>query len=138
MMPAKQPLFHEASADMSQNTSASMPPLLLLAILLAGGGGFLYMVKLMHDMTGHVGQMAADMSLMSANLSKMQQDMATLTQEVREMLQQVATLPGMAADMQQMRVAIGRMSGIFGGGESMRQINPLELMQQLMPGGERR
>ena len=138
MTPTMQPIYQETYGAMSQDTPPLIPRLLLMAILLAGGGGFLFMVKLIHDMTGHVGRMAADMSLMSANLSKMQADMATLTQEVSDIRQQVATLPAMAADMQQMRISIGRVSGLFGGGESMRQMNPLDLMQQMMPGGERR
>jgi len=106
--------------------------------VLVGGAAFLYMVKLMHDMTFHISQMTTEISAMSANMGKMQTDMASLARDVGDMRQQVASLPGMAADMQQMRQSMGRMSGLFGGGETLRQANPIEIMQQLVPGADRR
>jgi hypothetical protein len=112
--------------------------LALFAAVLMGGAAFLYMVKLMHDMTFHISQMTTDISAMSANMGKMQTDMASLARDVGDMRQQVASLPGIAADMQQMRVTLGRMSGLFGGGETLRQANPVEMMQQLVPGADRR
>ena len=55
------------------------------------------------------------------------------------MRDKVGALPGMAADMEQMRVSMARVTGLFGGsGEPLRQINPVEMMQQMMPGTERR
>ena len=115
------------------------PSLLLIAAALIGGAAFLYMVKLMHDMTLAVGQMAGEMSAMSANMAKMQTDMASLARDVGDMREKVGALPGMAADMQQMRVSLTRVTGLFGGsGEPLRQMNPMEMLQQMMPSPERR
>ena len=118
---------------------STRPSLILIAAALIGGAAFLYMVKLMHDMTQAVGQMAGEMSAMSANMAKMQTDMASLARDVGDMREKVGALPGMAADMQQMRASMARVTGLFGGsGESLRQMNPLEMMQQMMPSPERR
>ena len=123
---------------MSQTPQPRLARLALFVAVLVGGAAFLYMVKLMHDMTFHISQMTTEISAMSANMGKMQTDMASLARDVGDMRLQVASLPGMAADMQQMRLAMGRMSGLFGGGETLRQANPIEIMQQLVPGGDRR
>ena len=124
---------------MSTPQSSSRPSLILVAAALIGGSAFLYMVKLMHDMTLAVGQMAGEMSAMSANMAKMQTDMASLARDVGDMREKVGALPGMAADMQQMRASMARVTGLFGGcGEPLRQVNPVEIMQQMMPGTERR
>lgn len=123
---------------MSQTPQPRLARLALFVAVLVGGAAFLYMVKLMHDMTFHISQMTTEISAMSANMGKMQTDMASLARDVGDMRQQVASLPGMAVDMQQMRLAMGRMSGLFGGGETLRQANPIEIMQQLVPGADRR
>ena len=123
---------------MSQTPQPRLARLALFVAVLVGGAAFLYMVKLMHDMTFHISQMTTEISAMSANMGKMQTDMASLARDVGDMRQQVASLPGMAADMQQMRQSMGRMSGLFGGGETLRQANPIEIMQQLVPGADRR
>ncbi len=123
---------------MSEPPQPILPRLALLVAVLVGGAAFLYMVKLMHDMTFHISQMTTEISSMSANMGKMQTDMASLARDVGDMRQQVASLPGMAADMQQMRQSMGRMSGLFGGSEPLRQVNPVEMMQQLVPGADRR
>ncbi len=88
---------------MSQTPQPRLPRLALFVAVLVGGAAFLYMVKLMHDMTFHISQMTTEISAMSANMGKMQTDMASLARDVGDMRQQVASLPGMAADMQQMR-----------------------------------
>lgn len=122
---------------MSTNQTPLPPRLALLALALIGATAFLYMVKLMHDMTLHIGQMTTEISAMSANMARMQTDMASLARDVGEMRQQVASLPGIAADMQQMRASLSRVTGLFGGNEPLRQMNPVEMMQQMMQGGER-
>jgi hypothetical protein len=41
----------------------------------------------------------------------------------------------MASDMQQMRLSIDRMSGIVSrGGEQLERMNPMGVIQQLVPG----
>lgn len=132
------PLAERNRQAMSQTSQPLLPRLTLFAAVLIGGAAFLYMVKLMHDMTSHISQMTTEISAMSNNMGKMQTDIASLARDVGDMRQQVASLPGMAADMQQMRVTMGRMSGLFGGGETLRQANPVEIMQQLVPGADRR
>jgi hypothetical protein len=51
---------------------------------------------------------------------------------------QVTTLPEMARDMQQMRLSIDRMSGIVSrGGEQLERMNPMGVIQQMVPGATR-
>ena len=124
---------------MSNPVPSSRPSLILIVAILIGGAAFLYMVKLMHDMTLAVGQMAGEMTTISSHMARMQIDMASLARDIGDMREKVGVLPGMAADMQQMRASMGRVTGIFGGGaEPLRQVNPMEMMQQMMPGAERR
>jgi hypothetical protein len=123
---------------MSPETSPRMPPLAVIAVAIVAGAAFLYMVKLMHDISLNVGVMAVEMTSMSANMDRMRADMSSLAADVSDMGQQVRTLPAMAEDMQQMRVAIDRLSGIVGGGEQIQQMNPMGVIQQMIPSGERR
>ncbi len=124
---------------MNQSPQPRLAPLVLIGgAALIAGGAFIYMVKLMHDMTLHIGRMAADVSTMSTNMGHMQADMASLAEDVGEMRKQVESLPAIATDMEKMRVAMGRLTGLFDSGEPMRQLNPMGIMQQMMPGGERR
>jgi hypothetical protein len=115
-----------------------MPPFAVIAVAIVAGTAFLYMVKLMHDISLNVGVMAVEMTSMSANMDRMRADMSSLAADVSDMGQQVRTLPAMAEDMQQMRVAIDRLSGIVGGGEQIQQMNPMGVIQQMIPSGERR
>jgi hypothetical protein len=123
---------------MSLEASPRMPPLAVIAVAIVAGAAFLYMVKLMHDISLNVGVMAVEMTSMSANMDRMRADMSSLAADVSDMGQQVRTLPAMAEDMQQMRVAIDRLSGIVGGGEQIQQMNPMGVIQQMIPSGERR
>jgi len=123
---------------MSIEASPRMPPLAMIAVAILAGAAFLYMVKLMHDISLNVGVMAVEMTSMSANMDRMRADMSSLAADVSDMGQQVRTLPAMAEDMQQMRVAIDRLSGIVGGSEQIQQMNPMGVIQQMIPSGERR
>jgi hypothetical protein len=123
---------------MSIEASPRMPSLAVIAVAILAGAAFLYMVKLMHDISLNVGVMAVEMTSMSANMDRMRADMSSLAADVSDMGQQVRTLPAMAEDMQQMRVAIDRLSGIVGGGEQIQQMNPMGVIQQMIPSGERR
>ena len=95
---------------MSAAASPVLPRLALIAIAILAGIGFLYMVKLMHDISRNVGVMAVEMASMSANMDRMGTDMSSLATDVSDMARQVRTLPAMAQDIQQMRVAIDGLS----------------------------
>ncbi|MFB1486206.1 MULTISPECIES: hypothetical protein [unclassified Thiocapsa] len=123
---------------MTRNSSPAIPRLAVLAAALVAGGAFLYMVKLMHDISGNVALMAGEMASMSADMGRMRQDMTSLARDVSTMGQQVATLPAIAEDMGRMRVGMERLSGIVGGGDQLPVVNPMGVIQQMIPGSDRR
>lgn len=118
---------------MSLDASPVLPRLTVLAAALVAGLAFLYMVKLMHDISANVGLMTTEMSSMSADMGQMRTDMTSLAQNVAEMRQQVGTLPAIAQDMGRMRVGMERLSGIVGGGDNMPAANPMGVIQQMIP-----
>ena len=87
--------------------------------------GFLFMVKLMSDMTGQ---------------------MVAMTDQVGRMAEQVAqmnaSVQAMGADVRGMRQSMERMSGIVQKGgqqlEQLEQLNPMEVMRGVMPGQQSR
>jgi methyl-accepting chemotaxis protein len=84
-------------------------------------GAFVFMVKLMHDMTAQ---------------------MVMMTEQVGRMAEQVAQMNGnvgaMGADVRGMRQSMERMSGIVQRGgqqlEQLEQLNPMEVMRGVIPG----
>jgi hypothetical protein len=110
----------------------------MLAAAVIAGIAFLYMVKLMHDISGHVGRMAGEMAAMSADMGQMRDHMSSLARDVSAMGGHTATLPAIAEDMQRMRTGMDRLSGIVGGAEQLPAVNPLGVIQQMIPSGERR
>lgn len=84
-------------------------------------GAFVFMVKLMHDMTAQ---------------------MAVMTEQVARMTEQVAQMNGhvgaMGTDVRGMRQSMERMSGIVQRGgqqlEQIEQLNPMEMMRGVVPG----
>ncbi|HSO82122.1 hypothetical protein [Thiocapsa sp.] len=123
---------------MTRDSSPATPHLAVLAAALVAGVAFLYMVKLMHDMSANVALMAGEMATMSADMGLMRQDMSSLARDVSAMSGQVATLPAIAEDMGRMRVGMERLSGIVGGGDQIPAVNPMGVIQQMIPGGDRR
>ncbi|WP_373509173.1 hypothetical protein [Thiocapsa sp.] len=123
---------------MASDASPIVPRPAVLAAALVAGVAFLYMVKLMHDISANVGQMAGEMASMSADMGRMRLDMTSLAQDVSVMRQQVSTLPAIAEDMGRMRNGMERLSGIVGGGDQIPAVNPMGVIQQMIPGGERR
>ncbi|UHD16178.1 hypothetical protein [Thiocapsa bogorovii] len=123
---------------MARDSSPVLPSLAVLAAALVAGVAFLYMVKLMHDMSASVALMAREMSSMSADMGRMRQDMTSLARDVSGMREQVATLPAIADDMGRMRIAMERLSGIVGGGDQIPAVNPMGVIQQMIPGSDRR
>ncbi len=122
------------------NTSQPRGPsrlLVLLAALLAGAA-FLYMVKLMHDMTGHMGAMSSHITSMAEDMRSMRTDMGSLARDVSDMANQVRTLPAMAEDLRRMREGMEQLSGVMGGGgKQLEQMNPMGVIQQMIPGTRR-
>jgi hypothetical protein len=123
---------------MASDASPVLPRLAILAGAMIAGFAFLYMVKLMHDISINVGLMAGEMASMSADMGRMRMDMASLAQDVSEMGRQVGSLPAIAEDMGRMRIGMERLSGIVGGGDQMPAVNPMGVIQQMIPGAERR
>lgn len=112
--------------------------LLVLVAALLAGAAFLYMVKLMHDMTGHIGAMASQVHSMAEDMGAMRADMGSLARDVSDMAAQVRTLPAMAEDLRRMRLGMEQLGGIMGrGGEQLEQMNPMGVMQQMVPGTRR-
>jgi len=111
---------------------------LIVAAALLAGAAFLYMVKLMHDMTAHMGAMTSHVASMAQDMRTMRADMGTLARDVSEIAAQVHTLPAMAEDMRHMREGMEQLSGVVGHGtEQMEQLNPMGVIQQMMPGSRR-
>jgi hypothetical protein len=75
-----------------------------------GGAAFLFMVKLMHDMTGHVGRMSDQVALMAGQMQML------------------------TADVRGMHESMNRMTGVVQrGSQQIEQFNPMELMKQMAP-----
>lgn len=120
------------------NPRAGLVALVVVLASLLACGGFLYMVKLMHDMTGHMGAMSSQVHSMAEDMRAMRVDMGSLARDVSEMSEQIRTLPAMAEDLRRMRLGMEQLSGVMGrGGEQMEQMNPMGVIQQMVPGTRR-
>ena len=108
-----------------------------MAIL--GGAAFLFMVKLMHDMTGHMAHMTEHVAVMSADMGQMRSHMATLVEQVIGIETSVKNMEPLAIDVQGIRENVGKMTGIlYKGGEQMERLNPVQMMEQMMAPGQQR
>ena len=120
----------------------SSAPRLVAAVLigLVAAAAFAFLLKLMHDMsqsmahmTRDIGSMATDMHRMGADMHRMGGDIGALYEQVTGMR---AGVEAMAADVQGMRVGVDRMSAVIhAGGKQIEQINPMGVMQQMIPSG---
>ena len=109
----------------------------LMAIL--GGGAFLFMVKLMYDMTGHMAQMTDHVAVMSTDMGQMRSQMETLVEQVTGIETSVRNMEPLAADVHGIRENVGEMTGVLHkGGEQMERLNPMQMMEQMMPPGQHR
>jgi hypothetical protein len=105
--------------------------LYLFAVL--GGAAFLFMVKLMYDMTGHMARMTDQVAAMSADLGRMRGQMETLTADVSGMRGSVA---GLSEDVEGIRAGVETMAGVVRtSGEQIKRLNPMEMLQQILPPG---
>jgi outer membrane murein-binding lipoprotein Lpp len=111
--------------------------IVLAAIL--GGTAFLGMVKLMYDMTSHMARMTDQVAVMSADMGRMRTQMETLVSEVGGIRESVGHMDALATDVHGMRESVEAMAGfVHSGGEQMRSLNPLEMMQKMVPSGTQR
>jgi len=111
--------------------------IVLAAVL--GGVAFLGMVKLMYDMTGHMARMTDQVAVMSADLGRMRVQMETLVSDVGGIRSSVGHMNALAADVHGMRESVESMAGFLrAGGEQIRSLNPMEMMQQMAPSGGQR
>ena len=109
----------------------------LMAIL--GGGAFLFMVKLMYDMTGHMAQMNDHVAVMSTDMGQMRSQMETLVEQVTGIEASVRNMKPLAADVHGIRESVGEMTGVLHkGGEQMERLNPMQMMEQMMAPGQQR
>jgi hypothetical protein len=70
---------------------------------------------------------------MGEDMHRMGQDISGLTEQVNGIRGSVDV---MASDMRGMRTSVDRMSGIISaGGKQIQEMNPMGVMQQLMPPG---
>ena len=95
-----------------------------LLVALAGAvalGAFVFMVKLMHDMTAQIAVMAEHVGRMAEQVTQMN-----------------ANVAGMGTEVHGMRQSMERMSGIVQRGgqqlEQIEQLNPMEVMRGVIPG----
>ena len=120
------------------NRSSLFTKLLVVLASLLAGVAFLYMVKLMHDMTGHMGAMSSHVSSMAEDMRAMRGDLGAMARYVADMANQVRTLPAMAEDLRRMREGMEQLSGVMGGGgKQLEQMNPMGVIQQMIPGTRR-
>jgi uncharacterized protein YoxC len=100
-----------------------------------GALAFLLMVKLIYDMTIHMGRMTDQVAAMSADLGRMRGQMETLTADVTRMRESVAAL---STDVGGIRTGVETMAGVVRtSGEQIKKLNPMEIMQQVLPPGAR-
>ena len=103
----------------------------LMAVL--GGGAFLFMVKLMYDMTGHMARMTDEVAIMSTDVGRMRSNMETLVERVAGIETSVGYMRGLAEDVHGMRENVGAMAGVLHkGGEQIERLNPMQMMEQMM------
>jgi len=110
---------------------------LIYAAAVIGGASFLLMVKLMHDMTGHMARMTEQVAVMSSDMGQMRSQMGTLVEQVTGIRESVRYMLPLAADVQGMRENVAAMAGIIHkGGEQIERLNPMQMMEQMIPPGQ--
>jgi hypothetical protein len=112
-----------------------MQRLAIYLIAVVGGAAFLFMVKLMYDMTSHMGRMTGQVSAISADLGRMRGQMEGLGGDVAAMRESVASL---ATDVSGMRAGVESMAGVVrSGSEQIEKLNPMDMLQRVLPPGGR-
>jgi len=96
---------------------------LLLALVGAVAlGAFVFLVKLMHDMT-------VQMTVMTEQVTRMADQVTAMN----------ANIQTMGLDVRGMREGMDRMAGVVQrGSQQLEQINPMEMMRGIVPGQQSR
>lgn len=116
-----------------------MPKTIIYVALLVGGAAFLGMLKLMYDMTGHMARMTDQVAVMSTDMGRMSVQMATLVEQVSGIQTSVQHMGPLAEDVQGLRESVGTMAGVLHrSGEQIERLNPMEMLQQMVPPAQRR
>jgi hypothetical protein len=103
----------------------------LLGLLAAAALGFL--LKLMYDMSQSMGRMTQDIASMAADMHRMGTDITALSEQIVGIREGVEV---MATDVRGMRGSVDRMSAVIqSGGKQIEQINPMGVIQQMVPPG---
>jgi hypothetical protein len=106
----------------------------LIGFLAAAAFGFL--LKLMYDMSQSMVHMTRDIASMATDMHHMGADITALSDQVAGIR---AGVDVMAADVRGMRVGVDRMSSVIqSGGKQIEQINPMGVIQQMIPPGSGR
>lgn len=104
---------------------------ILLGVLAVAAFGFL--LKLMDDMSRSMAHMTQDISSMAADMHRMGGDITALSEQVAGIR---AGVDVMGADVRGMRSSVDRMSAVIQtGGKQIEQINPMGVIQQMIPPG---
>ena len=113
------------------------PRIIAAALIgLFAAAAFGYLLKLMHDMAQSMQYMTRDIASMASDMHQMRNDLSQLTQQVGGMRGDVNA---MAHDVRGMRHGVERMAGVIQtGGKQLEQINPMGVIQQIIPGGQGR
>lgn len=102
-----------------------------------GGAAFLFMVKLMYDMTVHMAHMTEQVAIMSEDMAKLRAQMGTMTEQVTGIRESVRSMLPLAADVQGIRESVAAMAGVLHkGGEQIERLNPMQMMEQMIPSGQ--
>ena len=114
--------------------------------VIIGGAAFLFMVKLMYDMTGHMARMSDQVAVMSSDMAQMRSQMGAMVEQVTGIRESVRYMLPLAADVQGMRENVAAMAGVIHkGGQQIERLNPMQMMEDVvspdrqgqMPGGRR-
>jgi hypothetical protein len=106
----------------------------LIGFLAAAAFGFL--LKLMYDMSQSMAHMTRDIASMATDMHHMGADITALSDQVAGIRTGVDV---MATDVRGMRVGVDRMSTVIqSGGKQIEQINPMGVIQQMIPPGSGR
>jgi hypothetical protein len=103
----------------------------LIGLLVAAA--FAFLLKLMYDISQSMGHMTLAVAAMAADMHSMGGDLGAMSEQVAGIRSEVGQ---MSADMRGMRESVDRMATVIhAGGKQIEQVNPMGVMQQMLPPG---
>jgi hypothetical protein len=116
-----------------------MQKTIIFAALFVGGAAFLGMLKLMYDMTGHMARMTDQVAIMSRDMGHMEAQMEILVEQVSGIETSVRHMAPLAEDVHGLRESVGNMAGVVRRGSAqIERLNPMDMLQQVIPPQQRR